>query len=122
MSNDRRQFLKLSLLTAASLGLLSIRESASAQAPAAGKKLPLVSEADPMAKSLGFHLDASKVDVKKWSKKAGPDGKTQLCQNCLLFNGGKITKDAEAPCTLFPGKAVPAAGWCNSFAKNPAAK
>lgn len=122
-NNTRRDFLKLSglgLLGAAALGTLSLRTlPASAQA---AKKLPMVGESEPMAKTLGYSADASKVDAKKWTKKAQADGKNQFCHNCILFNSGKVTTDKEGPCALFPGKHVAAAGWCNSWAKNPAAK
>lgn len=121
--NSRREFLKfsgLSLLGAAALGSLSLRPvSASAEA---AKKLPLVSPSEPMAKTLGYAEDATKVDTKKWTKRAAADGKTQFCHNCILFNGAKPTTEKEGPCSLFPGKAVKADGWCNSWAKNPAAK
>lgn len=120
-NQSRREFLKfgsISLLGAAALGTLSFK---SAPAMAAGK-LPLVSESDAQAKSFGYYADASKVDKKKWTKKAGPDGDRQKCSNCILFNGGKVTADAEGPCPLFPGKGVAAKGWCNSWQNNPAAK
>lgn len=119
--NSRRDFLKLSgmgLFGAAALGTLSF----SALPAGAQAKLPLVSESDPMAKTLGYHADAAKVDTKKWTKRGAADGKTQFCHNCILFNGGKATADKQGPCALFPGKAVAADGWCNSWAKNPAAK
>lgn len=122
-NNSRRDFLKLSglgLLGAAALGTLTLRPlPANAQG---AKKLPLVAESEPMAKTLGYHADASKVDTKKWPKRAQPDGKTQFCHSCILFNGAKPTTEKEGPCSLFPAKAVTANGWCNSWAKNPAAK
>lgn len=122
-SNSRRDFLKLSglgLLGAAALGSLSLRPlSAEAQA---AKKLPLVAPTEPMAKTLGYHEEAGKVDTKKWPKRGQPDGKTQFCHTCILFNGAKPTTEKEGPCSLFPNKAVKADGWCNSWAKNPAAK
>lgn len=122
--NSRRNFLKLGSLTAfgvVALGSMNLKSALAADA-AGAKKLVLVEETEAMAKTLGFHRDAAKVDVKKWTKRAAADGKTQFCRNCILFNGGKVTTDAEGPCSLFPGKAVPAGGWCNSWAKNPAAK
>ncbi len=121
-NNSRREFLKLSglgLFSAAALGTLTLR---TLPATAQAAKLPLVAETEPMAKTLGYVADASKVDTKKWTKKAQPDGKTQACHNCILFNGGKVTTDKTGPCALFPAKHVAAAGWCNSWAKNPAAK
>lgn len=122
-ANSRRDFLKMSglgLFGAAALGVLTLRPiPANAQA---AKKLPLVGENEPMAKTLGYHADASKVDVKKWPKRAGAEGKNQFCNNCTLFNGAKPTTEKEGPCALFAGKAVAAGGWCNSWAKNPAVK
>lgn len=121
-NNSRREFLKFSglgLIGAAALGTLSLR---SLPADAQAAKLPLVTEADPMAKSLGYNPDATKVDIKKWAKRAPPAGKEQFCRTCILFNGGKATTEKEAPCALFAGKAVLANGWCNSWAKNPATK
>lgn len=121
--NSRREFLKLSglgLFGAAALGTITLRTiPADAQAP---KKLVLVSESEPMAKTLGYVAVAEKADIKKFPKRATPEGKTQFCHNCILLNGGKVTTDKEAPCALFTGKAVAAGGWCNSWAKNPAAK
>lgn len=122
--SSRRDFLKYSTLTVvgtAALGRLLAPTNAFAQ-DATKKKLPLLAESDPQAKALGYHHDASKVDTKKWAKKGGADGKTQHCGNCMLFNSGKVTSDKEGPCSLFPGKAVANAGWCNSWVKNPAAK
>lgn len=121
MSNSRREFLKvsgLSLLGAAALGTLTLRPAQAADA----KALPMVSESDPMAKTLGYHSDATKVDTKKWPKRAAADGKTQFCHTCILYNGAKPTTDKAAPCSLFAGKRVESNGWCNSWAKNPNAK
>jgi hypothetical protein len=121
-NNSRREFLKISglgLIGAAALGTLSLRPLPANAQPA---KLPLVAETDPMAKSLGYHADATKVDIKKWAKRAPPAGKEQFCHSCILYNGGKPTTEKQGPCALFAGKAVAANGWCNSWAKNPAAK
>jgi len=125
MSNTRRDFLKFSTLTvagAAFLGKAIAPSTAFAQA-AKGAKLPMVDEAaDPTAKALGYHADATKVDVKKWPKRAGAEGAKQFCSNCLLLNGAKVTTDTAAPCSLFPNKLVASKGWCNSWVKNPSAK
>ncbi|CAN5556784.1 high-potential iron-sulfur protein [soil metagenome] len=121
-NNSRREFLKISglgLIGAAALGTLTL---GSTPAKAEGAKLPMVAETEPMAKSLGYHADATKVDTKKWPKRAQPDGKAQFCHTCILFNGAKPTTDKEGACSLFAGKHVAAGGWCNSWAKNPAAK
>lgn len=122
-NNSRRDFLKISglgLLGAAAVGSLSLR-SLPANAQAA-KPLPMVGETEPMAKTLGYHADAAKVDIKKWPKRGQADGKTQFCHTCILFNAAKPTTEKQGPCSLFAGKNVSANGWCNSWAKNPAAK
>lgn len=122
--NSRRDFLKISglgLLGAAALGTLTLR-SAPASAADAAKSVVMVDPNEPMAKTLGYVSDATKVDTKKWPKRAQADGKTQFCQTCLLFNGGKATAEKTATCALFAGKHVSATGWCNSWSKNPAAK
>ncbi len=121
--NSRRDFLKLSglgLFGAAALGTITLR-TIPADAQAAGK-LVMVSESEPMAKTLGYVANASKADIKKFPKRATPDGKTQFCHNCILFNGGKVTTEKAGACALFGVKAVAAGGWCNSWARNPAAK
>ncbi len=120
---SRRSFLAQATVTAfgAATLLPSIfRSKALAQAPAA--KPVAVSETDPTAKALGYVADGSKVDLKKWPKKAGPDGAKQACANCVLFKAEKGTNEAMAACPLFPGKVVAAKGWCNSWAKSPTAK
>ena len=122
-NSSRRDFLKISglgLLGAAAVGSLSLR-SLPAHAQAA-KPLPMVAETEPMAKTLGYSADATKVDIKKWPKRGQADGKTQFCSTCILFNTAKPTTEKQGPCSLFAGKNVAANGWCNSWAKNPAAK
>lgn len=58
----------------------------------------LVSVDDPTAKALGY-VELSTVDGKN-------------CKNCNLYvdGGGE-----SGPCAIFPGKAVLAAGYCNSW-------
>jgi hypothetical protein len=69
---------------------------------------------DPTAKALGFIADSSKVDAA-----ANPTHKPgQKCGSCAQFQG-KAT-DATAPCTIFAGHSVPAAGWCKVWAQKPA--
>ena len=81
-----------------------------APAPAAAEaKLPLLSEDDPTAKSLGYFADASTVNAETYPRyEAG-----QACSNCALYMGGDAPK---GPCSIFPGKAVQAAGWCSVYA------
>ncbi len=85
----------------------------------------LVSEKDPVATALGFATDATKVDKKKFPKRAGPEGAKQFCWNCALYQAKdpKSPKaDATAACPLFAGKKVKQTSWCNSWAPNPNVK
>lgn len=79
-----------------------------------------LSASDPMAVTMGYSEDATKVDVTKWTKKAGPDGAKQLCKNCVLYlEGGKKIDGHPGEwgrCGLFQTGLVNANGWCNSFA------
>lgn len=65
---------------------------------------------DPQAKSLGYVHDAANVDQEKYARfEPG-----QNCANCALF---QAKGDEEwAGCSIFPGKLVNAAGWCNVYA------
>lgn len=72
---------------------------------------PMVTDADPQAKTFGYVADAAKVDKTKSPKFAAG----QNCGNCALFQG-KAT-DAAGGCPLFAGKQVAGKGWCNSYAK-----
>lgn len=72
---------------------------------------PMVSEADPAAKGLGYAADTTKVDAKKFPKHAA----TQNCTNCALYQGKAGA--ASGPCPLFAGKEVAAKGWCSAYAK-----
>jgi hypothetical protein len=69
---------------------------------------------EPQAKSLGYVLDASKVDAK-----ANPNFKPgQVCANCLQVPKGK-EGGAEVPCNIFAGRPVSAKGWCKVYVKRP---
>lgn len=98
---NRREFLTLIAVAGGTLAL-----SSAAQADA----LPQLAETDPTAAALGYKHDATKVDATKYPTfKAG-----QHCATCKLVQGA----DGEAwrPCSIFPGKAVNANGWCAAFA------
>ena len=75
---------------------------------------PLLSEKDPVAISLSYVADTTKVDAKKHPKHT----KEQLCSNCQLYTGKP--KDAAGPCPLFAGKQVAAKGWCSAWVKKAA--
>ena len=77
--------------------------------------LPPLDANDPTAKSLGFVVDATKVDAK-----ANPTYKAgQKCGSCAQFQGK--AGDAAGGCNIFVGHAVPQGGWCKVWAQKPAA-
>ena len=112
---DRRRFLKTFLFAGASALVLPALQRKDMFLSALGaEKLEALSPTDPMAQALGYYEDASKVDTKKWPKKAGPDGKTQLCDNCMFYTSADKKR---GKCQIFANKTVAAKGWCNSWAK-----
>jgi hypothetical protein len=104
---QRRNMLKVGSLALVAIGAVAGTRRAQAQ----GKALPLVDPKDPTAATLGYVADASKVDKAKFPKFAAG----QQCNNCTLWQG-KPT-DATAGCSIFPGKAVHAKGWCTAWVK-----
>lgn len=80
----------------------------------AGESLTPLSESDPTAIALGYHSNGSKVNVKKWTKKSGSEGKSQVCSNCILYTG---LDQKSGKCQIFPNHTVSASGWCNSWLK-----
>ncbi len=80
-------------------------------ARAAGAKLPHLTDADPLAKSLGYTPNHNKVDkAEQPTYKAG-----EYCSLCSFFQGAPGEKSGCAGCQLFPGYSVNAQGWCASF-------
>ena len=116
-NGSRRGFLKHSFLALAAVFVAPVLRKGSPKlfddAMADGPLAPL-SASDPLAMSLGYNPSASKVDLKKWPKKAGPDGKGQKCSSCMLYTAidGKTGK-----CQIFQNKTVSASAWCNSWSK-----
>ena len=72
---------------------------------------PKLDEKDPQAAALGYVVESTKVDSKKYPKYA----KDQKCNNCQLY-AGKVT-DAAAGCPIFAGKQVAGGGWCSAWVK-----
>jgi hypothetical protein len=64
------------------------------------RKLPVT---NPQAKALNYVVDAAKAPP---ARKPGSN-----CANCQFFTA------ATGACTLFPGFAVEAKGWCSAWAK-----
>ncbi|WP_439587111.1 high-potential iron-sulfur protein [Hydrogenophaga sp.] len=72
---------------------------------------PMVTDRDATAAALGYTVDATKVDIKKYPKYA----RGQRCGNCQLYTG-KVGEPAGA-CGIFPGKLVSANAWCSAYAQ-----
>ena len=106
--NSRRNFLLRLVASTGTPALLAGR--ALAQTPAPPVKLE---ESDPVAKVLGFKLDTTQVDAKKYPRHTNE----QKCVDCVTYQGKPGA--AMAGCTSFSGKLVPAAGWCTAYVKKP---
>jgi len=104
-TRSRRSFLTLAA-AAGSAALVGLRPgAASAQANPAAH----VSVNDPLAKSLGYAEDGTKVDKAKFpTYKAG-----QKCGNCRFYQGA--AGQPSGPCQIFGNMQVNANGWCISF-------
>ena len=106
---SRRQFMGRAL-AAAALTPLAAR---GLLGEAAAESLPKVSESDPTAVALGYVHDATAVDTSKFPKRAGEAGASQFCTNCSLYQAGE--GEEWGKCSIFPGKLVKGAGWCNAW-------
>ena len=110
---SEQKFPRRTLLKGALLGVAAVPMSAllSRTATAAGAK---VDPNEPQAKSLGYVVDATKVDAK-----ANPNFKAgQACANCLQSPVGKEA-GGMVPCNIFAGRPVAAKGWCKVYVKRP---
>jgi hypothetical protein len=77
----------------------------------ANADVPVLTEADPMAKAMGFRNDTAKADGAKYPKHTNE----QTCAKCLHYT----TAGAEsAKCDLF-SKVVPKTGWCSGYSRRP---
>ena len=83
-------------------------------AAAAPADMPKLSESDPVAMSLGYKHDASKVDLSKHPRRGEPGAENQHCKNCVLYQGK--AGDEWGGCSIFAGKLVNANGWCATYA------
>jgi hypothetical protein len=103
----RRDVLKGALIGVAAVPVTALLGRADAAAAE-------VDPNEPQAKSLGYVVDASKVDAK-----ANPNFKPgQKCANCLQVPVGKEKGD-KIPCNIFAGRLVNANGWCKVYVKRP---
>ncbi len=77
-----------------------------ATGPVSTEKL---TEADAYARSMGFRLDTTKVDKKRFPRHT-PE---QKCSTCQLYSGAP---NADwGPCSFFGGRLVHKDGWCRNF-------
>jgi hypothetical protein len=81
---------------------------------AMGAGLPPLDPNDPLAKSLGFATDTTKVDAATNPTHAA----SQRCGVCAQFQGKP--GDATGGCNIFTGKSVPQNGWCKVWVQKPA--
>lgn len=106
-SITRRTVIKRGLMAGTAIsvaGLIGSRPSVAAD-------LAPLDPKDPTAVTLGFTNDANHVDAA-----ANPTyARGQTCANCQQYQGK--SGDARGGCVLFPGKSVPAVGWCKVWRK-----
>ena len=94
---------------------LLIATSAAAPALLLSTRLHAAEKLDvgnPQANALGYVEDAAVVDSVAWPKWK----ENQNCANCALYSGPDT---GYGPCSIFAGKEVAAAGWCNVWAPKP---
>ena len=70
-----------------------------------------IEERDPIAVSLGYVHDATKLDTKKSPAYAAGHN----CANCQLYQGK--AGEAWGACPAVGGKLVNAKGWCQAWVK-----
>ena len=107
---NRRRFFKYAstAVTSSFLAPLMYRTGSVAFAQ---EKQPL-SESDATAQELGYKEDNTKVDTKKFPKKAGEAGKNQHCSVCTHYSA----IDAKhGDCQIFVKNTVTSNGWCNNW-------
>jgi len=100
----RRRFIKMGFGSIVAVPVTSLLVSTTARA-----ELVLLDENDTMAKNLGYRHDTNAVDRDAYPNHS-PE---QLCSNCKIYLGQP--GDPQGACTIFPGKAVKASGWCSAW-------
>jgi hypothetical protein len=103
MNPARRSLLQRLALGLSLVPLAMPRSPAAAPDPAGGAPA-LVSESDPAATKVHYVEDARRAN----GASAGA-----TCESCSLYSGPSGAD--RGSCTLFPGKLVRAAGWCNAW-------
>lgn len=100
-SLTRRRFATIGVVA----GLLPIPLVMGSRQASAGQ-LPRLDEGERSARALSYVHDASRIDS------ATRGGADRNCRGCRFFTDAGAT---WGPCTLFPGKAVNADGWCRGW-------
>ena len=104
----RRRFLGMTA-TIAMLPLLPPAAAAPPAKPAAPAKLPKLTDANPVAKGLGYSENAASVKHAMYK----PGSTCATCSQFKAVAGG----GAYGLCTLFPQNMVASKGWCAAWAK-----
>jgi hypothetical protein len=121
LDRRRREFLGQSLWLVASLPFLGqFLAACDKKGVTTGSDTPpngeaAVSESDPVAASLGYRADATKVDTAKFPKRKGAEGEKQFCNNCQFFTAKGDS--GWGACQIIRSGDVKATGWCNTWAK-----
>jgi hypothetical protein len=112
---NKRRIVLISISTIGAASAAGIPFSVLAQgqgnAPKGQGNAPKLTEDDPQAVSLGYKQDTTKVDQKRFPNHSN----AQQCGNCQFYQGA--ASEPWAPCTIFGGKQVAAAGWCSAYVK-----
>jgi len=107
MNKSRRDAVKMMLGGFAAIPVINLVGLTNVQA----SDLPHVDEAtDPTAMALKYKHDATQAD-RAAAARPGKPADEQVCSNCQFAQG----EGDWVGCSLFPGKAVSAAGWCASW-------
>ena len=121
--HSRRDFVKYGAAFAA--GLVALVRVASPRGAFAQNPTKALDPASPMATSLGYSHDATKVDATKFPRRKEPGAEKQLCSNCILLQTPGLKAEGQegewGKCALFTDGLVNLKGWCNSYAAKPGA-
>jgi High potential iron-sulfur protein len=102
---SRRAAVKQLVLLCGAVGALGTAVAAQAA------DLPHLTPDEPTAKALGYRDDAKTVNSKQFATYQPG----QTCSTCLQLQG--TAGQSWRPCSIFPGKAVNAGGWCQVWVK-----
>ena len=95
----RRRLLRVTAISAAAVPLAAL-----VTPTAEGADAPLIAPTDPAAAAVQYVEDAAQAKAAQAGSK---------CANCALYEGGPDS--TQGACSVFQGKQVRAAGWCNAW-------